>query len=297
MSDTTKTNEKQIKHPAKYTNSFIPIFAEKLRDSKNVIDIFAGTCKISKIKEYGYRGKIYCNELEKEWVEQGLGYVDAITTLDAEFLPYKDGFFDAICTSPTYGNRMADHHNAKDGSRRNTYTHTIGRDLTEGNTGKMQWGTEYKQKHISIWKEAYRILKVGGILILNVSDHIRKGEVINVSEWHKDTLISLGFNLQEEIKVETPRLRYGANANKRVDYEYIHVFSKPSHTVIQSESKDTLNVFANLKDLVWESDYLGSEIGFPQSSVVGMYTKSESDGEYSYYIDAEKRELLDIWKS
>ena len=27
-------------------------------------------------------------------------------------LPWDDGFFDAVCTSPTYGNRMADHHNA-----------------------------------------------------------------------------------------------------------------------------------------------------------------------------------------
>lgn len=213
-----------VKHPAKYTDSFIPKFAEILKDCSNVLDIFAGTCKIAKIKEFGYGGEIYCNEIEPEWAEQGLGMVNAITTNDAEFLPYKNDYFDAICTSPTYGNRMADHHNAKDGSKRNTYTHTIGRQLHNENTGKMQWGEQYRGKHERIWLEAKRVLKKDGLLVLNISDHIRKGEVIKVSEWHKQTLLDIGFRLKEEIKIETPRLKYGANSSKRVEYEFIFVF-------------------------------------------------------------------------
>ena len=47
-----------------------------------------------------------------------------VTTGDARRLHYLDATFDAICTSPTYGNRMADHHNARDSSPRLTPTAT-----------------------------------------------------------------------------------------------------------------------------------------------------------------------------
>ena len=217
----------EIKHPAKYTDAFIPVFAEMLEGTKNVIDIFSGTCKITNIKNYGYKGDIFCNEIEPEWAQMGLvENLSGLTILDAEHLPYKDRYFDAICTSPTYGNRMADSHNAKDKSKRNTYTHTLGRKLHEENTGHMQWGPKYREKHINIWKEAHRILKDGGILILNVSDHIRKGEVARVSKWHRETLESLGFELIEKKQIETPRMRFGANSNLRVGYEFIILFKK-----------------------------------------------------------------------
>ena len=55
---------------------------------------------------------------------------------------FSDATFDMVVTSPTYGNRMADHHNAKDGRRRITYTHNLGRTLTPGNSGAMQWGED-----------------------------------------------------------------------------------------------------------------------------------------------------------
>lgn len=217
-----------VRHPAKYNDDFIEIFAKELNGCKNVIDIFAGTCKISKIKEYGYNGKIFCNELEPEWAEIGLGLVDSINIGDASDLPYKDKYFDAICTSPTYGNRMADHHNAKDGSRRNTYTHSIGRQLDEENTGKMQWGKKYREKHIEVFKESNRILKINGKFILNIKNHIRKGVEIDVSSWFKDAMQSFGFAIEKTIKVETSGNRFGANSNKRVQFEEIIVFKKIS---------------------------------------------------------------------
>ena len=219
-----KANE--VKHPAKYTDALLPIFAEELKGKSKVIDIFAGTCKISKIKDFGYVGEIYCNEIEPEWANMGIGKVDNITTCDAESLPYKSEYFDAICTSPTYGNRMADSHNAKDNSVRNTYTHKIGRKLNEENTGAMQWGEKYRDKHLKIWREAKRILKPGGVLVLNISNHIRKGEIVYVSDWHVDTLIDMGFLLEKEIKIETPRNRFGSNSDKRVPYESVFILNK-----------------------------------------------------------------------
>lgn len=121
---------------------------------------------------------------------------------------------------------MADHHKAKDGSKRNTYTHCLGHDLEEGNTGKMQWGNEYKEKHENIYRDIVPLLKDGGLFILNVSNHIRCGEEIKVSEWHLSILVSLGLKLEKDKHIATHRNKFGANADKRVEYEHIYVLRK-----------------------------------------------------------------------
>jgi len=215
-----------IKHPAKYTDKFIPIFAEKLKNCENVLDPFAGVGKLAAIKDHGYRGKVYCNELEKEWMTSCLYNVDYWNIGDAENLPYNSNIFDAICTSPTYGNRMADHHKAKDSSKRITYTHCLGRDLTDGNTGKMQWGADYREKHKKIYFECKRVLKNDGLFIVNISNHIRKGEIVDVVGWHKNCLVEAGLLFIEEIKIDTNRMGFGANAKLRVETESILIFKK-----------------------------------------------------------------------
>lgn len=216
----------QIKHPATYTESFIELFAERLKDCSRIYDPFGGTGKVAKIRDFGYQGEIYCGEIEPEWTNQTPG-VNHWFIGDSEKTSFiGNGFFDAICTSPTYGNRMADHHEAKDASKRITYRHRLGRALNSENTGKMQWGNDYKSKHIAIYKELKRVLKKGGKFILNISDHIRAGEIMSVCEWHKTTLISLGFKLTEELEIETPRMGFGANAKARVSHEMIYVFVK-----------------------------------------------------------------------
>lgn len=130
-----------VRHPAKYSDKFIPIFAELLKGRRKVLDPMAGTGKIGLIKDYGFEGVVYANDLEFEWIMQAKdNKCDVISMYDAGNTKFEDEEFDGICTSPTYGNRMADHHNARDGSKRNTYTHAIGRQLHKENTGKMQWG-------------------------------------------------------------------------------------------------------------------------------------------------------------
>ena len=218
-----------MKHPAKFSEGFIEIFYELLLKylpfCNSILDPFAGTGKIGEIKKYGYKGIVIANELEPEWLEPNQFYCDCLYFSDAEFLnlPQK---VDAIITSPTYGNRMADHHNAKDDSKRITYTHCLGHQLKDGNTGKMQWGSKYKEKHLRIYKHLYDLLNNNGIFILNVSNHIRKGQEVLVAQWHKELLQNIGFILLEKISVPTKRMKFGANRSNRVNNEYIFVFKK-----------------------------------------------------------------------
>ncbi len=130
-------------------------------------------------------------EIEPEWASLNKRTVVG----NALALSFGDGDFDAVVTSPTYGNRLADSHNAKDGSLRRSYTHDLGRKLSGDNSGSMHWGDEYREFHHRAWTEAARVLRPGGRLVLNISDHIRKGRRQYVSSWHVETLISLGLAL------------------------------------------------------------------------------------------------------
>ena len=80
-------------------------------------------------------------------------------------------------TSPTYGDRLADHHDARDGSVRHSYKHDLGRDLHPDNSGAMQWGPAYRDFHTAAWVEVRRVLRPGGRFVLNVKDHVRGGVV------------------------------------------------------------------------------------------------------------------------
>ena len=211
------TNYMKNKHPAKYTNSLLPIFLKYLNDKKMVLDPFAGT---GKLKEIIPRAILI--EIEPEWA-----LMNGAIVADSQYMPFPDKTFDAICTSPTYGNRMADHftdHQTQKSYIRNTYRHCLGRILNSNNSGRMQWGSAYRQLHINVWNECKRVLKNNSIFILNISNHIRSGEHIEVSEWHVEVLKSINFKLVKEHKVKTPRQRFGKNSELRVNYESIFIF-------------------------------------------------------------------------
>lgn len=223
-----------LEHPAKYSDVLIPKFAEILKEwnCTNVLDPMAGVGKIAHLYDHGYTGQITVNEIEVEWVVQTPLSISMrnLFCMDAANMSFADGEFDSIVVSPCYGNRMADSHNARDGSKRYTYTHLLGRKLTEGNTGNMQWGEKYREAHVAIWKECYRVLQPGGIFVLNCKDHIRDGKLIQVSYWHMRLLEKLGFVWIENHEVKTPGMRHGENAKLRVDHENIRVFRKTEYT-------------------------------------------------------------------
>jgi len=209
------------KHPARYTDALLPAFVDMLRGVDRILDPFGGTGKVFLLERWMPWSEIHAVEIEPEWAA-----LHPKTTLgNALSLPWQDGYFDAVCTSPTYGNRMAD--TLLDDYERITYTAKLGRQLHTDNAGGMQWGDKYRTFHIAAWTEANRVLSSGGRFILNIKDHIRAGVRQHVTQWHIDTLQALGLQLVEHRQVACPGNRYGQNAELRVEYESVVLFRKP----------------------------------------------------------------------
>lgn len=201
------------RHPAKYSPTVLHEVQRLVAGFNRVLDPFAGPT--------GCDSSPNCVgvEIEPEWATHERSIVG-----DATSLPFKDCSFDAVATSPCYGNRMADHHDARDLSRRHTYRHSLGRPLNDRSSGKLQWGKAYREFHEAAWTEVHRVLRPFGIFVLNVSDHVRAGQVQLVTDWHRRVIEDLDFCFIDELIIETPRMRHGENYQLRVDHESILVF-------------------------------------------------------------------------
>lgn len=213
------------KHPARYSPAILERITEALAPAdtyRRVLDPFAGVGGIHALGAAGH--DTYGVELEPEWADQHPRTVTGDARNVGALWPA--GSFDAVATSPTYGNRMADHHNAQDGSSRRTYKHTLGRDLTDGNAGAMQWGDAYRDLHAEVWAAVVPLLRPGGRFVLNCRDHQRDKERVHVTAWHIAELVALGLVLGSTTEVDTPGYRFGANTTVRYP-EVVAVFDVP----------------------------------------------------------------------
>ncbi len=224
-------------HPATYPGAVLGALRGLLRlyapAARIVLDPFGGTGKVGLLSS---RVLAVSSELEPEWAEQGYrNHCALCLRADARRLPFATGSVPAICTSPAYGNRMADQYAPTDGARshetRRTYRIALGRPFTAGNAGGMQWGEDYRRLHEAVWRECRRVLEPAGLLVVNCKDHVRDGELQAVCAWHWRTLAGLGFRQVEALKLElqgdqnTVRMRGQGLAT--VDHEEVVAWRAP----------------------------------------------------------------------
>jgi transcriptional regulator with XRE-family HTH domain len=225
-----------VSHPARYSPELLDLFRDLLaaysHAGARILDPFAGTGRIHQLGEHGYDTAGV--ELEPEWANLH----PRTLTGSALELPVEDATVDAIVTSPTYGNRLADSHDASDPESRRSYTHDLGRPLHEDNSGTLHWRTtapgagamgsfDYRNFHGLAWTEALRVLTPGGLFVLNMCDHVRDSLVQPVTAWHTWCLGRLGLEWVESRSVATRKLRQGANGELR-EQEQVHVFRRPA---------------------------------------------------------------------
>jgi hypothetical protein len=209
-------------HPAKYTDVLLPVMASMLKGRRSILDIFGGAGGVFALEHWlGAGVEIEAVELEPEFAAMH----PRTTRGNALHLPWGDDWFDAICTSPAYGNRLAD--NYRPDADCFSYAQALKRELHPDNAGGMQWnpnGGEYQVLHVLAYAEARRVLQDGGAFVLNMKDHYRNKVLQHVTDWHVNTLKALGFAKIESKRVKTPSLRYGENHEARVEHEHVILF-------------------------------------------------------------------------
>jgi len=205
-------------HPAKFSSDVLGAMAAHVRG--RVLDPFAGVGRVHALAAVEAVTGTVGVELEPEWARCH----PATIVGNALRLPFRPRSFDTVATSPTFGNRLSDHHNARDGSVRHSYTHDLGHELHADNSGRLPFGSAYRSFHEAAWRECRRVLRVGGLFVVQVSDFIRDHQTIPVVSFHRLALTRLGFTLIHEVYVPKGGLRYGAN-RERVPHDVVLVFS------------------------------------------------------------------------
>lgn len=250
MTDVDVDVSAPVKHPAKFHRDVMAViralvvadaerrFAETplMLPDYRILDPMAGVGGVhalasSTVQTIGI-------ELEPEWANQHPHTIqgDCLEVM-AQWWLGNGRYFDAVVVSPVYGNRMSDHHNAKDSSKRNTYRHTLGRPLSDNSSAGMHFTLnptdDYKTFHRKAWRLAVDFIRPGGIFILNCKDFYKTAQrggdpvLMGVTDWHLTTLQAMGLVLEIVETVDTPGNRQGQNGTSRAEYETVAQLRKP----------------------------------------------------------------------
>ena len=254
----SETMTTKIRHPAPWNRKALAAAADRLVEllgdpPLTILDPYAGVGRIHELRECGF--VTVGGELEKEWAATS----EYTVVADALHFPADDASFDAVVTSPVFGNRLGDHHDAQErcqpckgtgtvvvrafdvldrvnigtaeaecekcdgtGRRdhfRNTYRHALGRMPSVGSSATMQFGTAYRRHHRDWLVEAMRLVRPSGLIVVNVGNFIRKGVEVDVVGWWLGAMVGEGLLVRAVDRVPAAKLRVGANRDLRVDGE------------------------------------------------------------------------------
>ncbi|MDQ3661445.1 MAG: hypothetical protein M3454_10375 [Actinomycetota bacterium] len=76
-----------------------------------------------------------------------------------------------------------------------------------------------------------RVLKPGGLFVLNCKDHIRARKRVEVVDWHVAALERLGLVLKDRREVESSGYGFGANRDARLPEEVLYFVKDRSLSV------------------------------------------------------------------
>lgn len=217
-------------HPAAFPRKIIEVLRDLVPRGR-VLDVFAGVGNIALL---GDGWDVACLEMEWEWAVQAKDKAPWTLVGDALALPFKDGSWPCVATSPPYSNRLSDAYVPKtpkpSDKTRASYRIALGRELKPGNSAKFHWGGRYRALSVGAVAEIHRVLEPGGLFVLNCKNHVRGGKEIPVTEFWVRAALSAGFGTVKgrhvPVQGDQNTARRRSQGLPTIDHEAVYVLKK-----------------------------------------------------------------------